>query len=618
MPGPPPPPGMPGPPPPPGMPGPPGMPPPPGMGMAASFRDPSRPKMVPWRWNALPPNQVNKTIFKDIDISNVKFDSDKLVSLFRMDTGKKPVKLGEKKEGEGEKKKKEEEKQPVVLDRQRCTIIEIIMKRFEEPASVIKQHIIDCNLKWLTTTTISELLSLFPLKSYDSERDLLLKFNGDRATFHRAEAFLYELFTVKAVRQKLVAANFCLEFEVKELEYNQNIEVVDNAFEEIKRKKVKRIMEYLLAIGNFMNNPNRECKGFKFSAMMKLNDVRSRGETKTTLMHALAEIIAEKEPELLTIVDEMSNVAMAADACNAVQAGIAYIRNSNTTLRKMVELLDQPEDEKMKAFFEKVHGECTELLESYQAKLTAYEETVQFYGEQNTNDIPAFFAAWAQFATSFRSAIKFNIAKAKKEAKLEEQAKLEKKKKKEASTIKKFTNTLRISRKNLKQELKKAETGDLAASPKSDARSKSRARHSQKKKVHNLVDDILSSNPTIMASGPTATVRDDTGVIKQISKGLKSSDTFSRLRGKRMASLAKKGGDASAAPSSQFSGSGRLATSQDIRATLKNQKSTLSRADVSKFRQFKKRTMKTRELLPPEPEPDDKHARPSLSSIKWG
>ena len=64
------------------------MPPLPGMGMAASFRDPSRPKMVPWRWNALPANQLQKTIFKDIDTSAVKFDSDKLIKLFRMDTGK--------------------------------------------------------------------------------------------------------------------------------------------------------------------------------------------------------------------------------------------------------------------------------------------------------------------------------------------------------------------------------------------------------------------------------------------------------------------------------------------------------------------------------------------------
>lgn len=298
------------------------------------------------------------------------------------------------------------------------------------------------------------------------------------------------------------------------------------------------------------------------------------------------------------------------------------MRNSNTNLKKMLAVLDQPEDEKMKAFFEKVHASCNELLKGYEEKLAGYQEIVLFYGEQNTNDIPAFFQAWAQFTLSFRTAIKFNIAKAKKEAKLEEQAKLEKKKQKEQNTVKKFTNTLRISRKNLKQELKKAGQEEGSASPKSEARTKSRARHGQKKKVHNLVDDILSSNPTIMASGPTATVRDDTGVIKQISKGLKSSDTFSRLRGKRMASLAKKKGTASssssAVASSQYSGSGKLATSQDVRATLKNQKSTLSRADVSKFRQFKKRTMKTRELLPPEPEPDEKHMRPSLSSIKWG
>ena len=74
--------------------------------------------------------------------------------------------MAEKKE---EDKKESEEIQPVLLDRQRCTIIEIIMKRFAEPATLIKKNIIECNLEYLNLNTLSEILSLFPVKTFDAE-----------------------------------------------------------------------------------------------------------------------------------------------------------------------------------------------------------------------------------------------------------------------------------------------------------------------------------------------------------------------------------------------------------------------------------------------------------------
>jgi hypothetical protein len=66
-------------------------------------------------------------------------------------------------------KEKPEEIQPVVLERARCTIIEIIMKRFTEPAELIKKYILECNLDFLTLNVLSELSSLFPLKQFESE-----------------------------------------------------------------------------------------------------------------------------------------------------------------------------------------------------------------------------------------------------------------------------------------------------------------------------------------------------------------------------------------------------------------------------------------------------------------
>ena len=72
------------------------------------------------------------------------------------------------------KEKKEEEDLPVVLDRQRVTILQIIIKRFAAPVSMIKRAIIDCDLTFLTVDTLSELISLFPSKTFDMEVIFLL------------------------------------------------------------------------------------------------------------------------------------------------------------------------------------------------------------------------------------------------------------------------------------------------------------------------------------------------------------------------------------------------------------------------------------------------------------
>ena len=108
--------------------------------------------MVPWRWNLLPPNQIGQSIFKDLNPDSIKFDGKRIEDLFRSDIGQKPKKEVEA-NGDDEKSKSDKpvEIQPVVLDRQRCTIIEIIMKRFAEPASLIKKNVLDCNLGLGTT-----------------------------------------------------------------------------------------------------------------------------------------------------------------------------------------------------------------------------------------------------------------------------------------------------------------------------------------------------------------------------------------------------------------------------------------------------------------------------------
>eukprot|EP00339_Tiarina_fusa_P000530 CAMPEP_0117068868 /NCGR_PEP_ID=MMETSP0472-20121206/48273_1 /TAXON_ID=693140 ORGANISM="Tiarina fusus, Strain LIS" /NCGR_SAMPLE_ID=MMETSP0472 /ASSEMBLY_ACC=CAM_ASM_000603 /LENGTH=954 /DNA_ID=CAMNT_0004791117 /DNA_START=94 /DNA_END=2958 /DNA_ORIENTATION=- len=429
--GPPPPPGGPpgGPPPPGGMPGPPGLP------GGNSNRDPNRPKMLPWRWNMLPPNQLKKSVYKDLSADKVDFDGKVLEDLFRADIGqkKKPLKSSKSGEGAAPEKSKPDEIQPVVLDGQRCTIIEIIMKRFSETAPLIKKHILDVNFDFLSLNTLAELVSLFPIKTFQSEYELLTKYDKPPETLSRAEQFLYELFTIPNIRNKLMSFMFCLEYKEKVIEYKDAIEDIDKAFSQVKSPKILRVLEYCLAIGNYINNPTRKVLGFKFGGLMKLVDIKSKapGKTGVTLLHTICAIIEEKEPELLTFLQEVGAVSQAESNFNVAQAGASFMKKSASDLRSEVKSLNQPEDEKMKEFFEATLSSCDEILAGYDKKLVEYQEIVESFGEASSKDIAAFFANWQKFLSSFHAAVKFNFAMKKKEqAKKKEEKKLASRKKK--------------------------------------------------------------------------------------------------------------------------------------------------------------------------------------------
>merc|ERR1712110_890012 len=100
--------------------------------------------------------------------------------------------------------------------------------------------------------------------------------------------------------------------------------------------KVISTLEYILAVGNYINNPNRKAMGFKFSSLMKLIDVKAKAQSGVTLLHTIAQIIEENEPELLTVVDEMDAIKDSESAINVAQTSVLFMKKSAVDLQKEV------------------------------------------------------------------------------------------------------------------------------------------------------------------------------------------------------------------------------------------------------------------------------------------
>ena len=311
---------------------------------------------------------------------------------------------------------------------------------------------------------------------------------------------------------------------------------------------------------------------------------------------------------------------------NSCQATIGFFKKSAGDLQKEVQILSGDDDAKMRNFFDKTLSVCQEITESYDKQLLEFQSCIAYFGETSITDYVGFFQIWNTFANSFRAAIKFNIALAKKDALKKMREEKQKEKETEEKMLKKFADTLRVSRRNV-ENIQKAineEGGKEGDETRVDdslfGGRRSKPRRAPKKVVNTVVDDLIENNPTFALQGPTPDVRDDQGVVKQISKGLKNKDTFSRLRGKRVAiegmgatstnivSKFESPPDAKSGMKTDL----RSSRGSEIRRQLSKQKSTLTKTDVNAFK------TKKRQLQSEEPDSNKGGARPSLSSMKWG
>ena len=89
-----------------------------------------------------------------------------------------------------------------------------------------------------------------------------------------------------------------IEFEISYLFLIFNLhfsDVLEASTEVQKSRRFKRVLEIVLAFGNFMNRGQRgNASGFKIASLNKIIDTKSSVDRKITLLHYLIEIIQEQ------------------------------------------------------------------------------------------------------------------------------------------------------------------------------------------------------------------------------------------------------------------------------------------------------------------------------------
>ncbi|XP_067883890.1 disheveled-associated activator of morphogenesis 2 isoform X2 [Heterodontus francisci] len=199
-----------------------------------------------------------------------------------------------------------------VIDGRRAQNCVILLSKLKLSNEEIKYAILQMDEQEdLPKDMLEQLLKFVPEKS---DIDLLEEHKHEIDRMARADRFLYEMSRIDHYQQRLQALFFKKKFAERLAEAKPKIEVILLASKELCRsKRLKQLLEVVLAFGNYMNKGQRgNAFGFRISSLNKIGDTKSSIDRNITLLHYLIMIFEKSYPEILTIQLDLLHVPDAA------------------------------------------------------------------------------------------------------------------------------------------------------------------------------------------------------------------------------------------------------------------------------------------------------------------
>jgi hypothetical protein len=164
---------------------------------------------------------------------------------------------------------------------------------------------------------------------------------------------------------------------------------MSEAVKEVKNsKKLRKVLEYILAIGNYINGQGKRggVWGFKLDTLEKLDRHRSTDQ-KSSLLIYLVKILDKNDPSLLQLVDDLAN----ADKARSVSLPdlLSATKQLKSGVKVIEGLLKDPPvnaKDKFQKIFAPFAESATKQLEGYEKELqdssSKLEKIIVGYGEE--------------------------------------------------------------------------------------------------------------------------------------------------------------------------------------------------------------------------------------------
>ncbi|XP_032876462.1 disheveled-associated activator of morphogenesis 2 [Amblyraja radiata] len=300
-----------------------------------------------------------------------------------------------------------------VIDGRRAQNCVILLSKLKLSNEEIKRAILQMDEQEdLPKDMLEQLLKFVPEKS---DVDLLEEHRHETERMARADRFLYEMSRIDHYQQRLQALFFKKKFAERLAEAKPKIEGILQASKELcQSKRLKQLLEVVLAFGNYMNKGQRgNAFGFRVSSLNKIGDTKSSIDRSITLLHYLIMIFEKNYPEILNIHVDLLHVPDAAkvnlaeldkeinnlkNGLKALESELEYQRNRTRT----------PEDKfvpVMSDFITVASFSFSEMEDLLAEAKDKYSKMLKYFSEEEARMQPdEFFGLFDTFLQSFSEA----------------------------------------------------------------------------------------------------------------------------------------------------------------------------------------------------------------------
>ncbi|KAL1480313.1 hypothetical protein MTO96_051137 [Rhipicephalus appendiculatus] len=300
-----------------------------------------------------------------------------------------------------------------LIDGRRAQNCTILLSKLRLTNDEICRAILSMDSKdQLPKDMVEQLLKFLPSPE---EKVLLEEHSSEMESMAKADRFLYEISRIIHYEQRLRTLYYKKKFQERVSDCKPKIVAVLEASKEVQRsKRLKKLLEVVLAFGNYMNRGQRgNAVGFKLSSLNHLADTKSSTNRNYTLLHYLIETLEKKFKDTLKLEEDIPHVKKAAKVnLGELEREIKDLKTGLNEVQKELDFLRgqpaQPGDKfvlVMKEFITGATYKFSELEDSFLDMKSRYEKTARRFGEDSVQMPPdEFFSIFDSFLVSFNEA----------------------------------------------------------------------------------------------------------------------------------------------------------------------------------------------------------------------
>ncbi|XP_036802252.1 formin-like protein 1 isoform X4 [Oncorhynchus mykiss] len=371
-------------------------------------------RMPSFNWQALKPNQVAGTIFNELDDENVlgELNMDAFEEQFKTKAQTAPADVGTLRAKVAQKI----HSKVSLLESNRAKNLAITLRKGGMATSDICTAIETYNQEALSLDFLELLERFIP-----SEHEVKLIQNYERDgrpldELPEEDRFMVRFGKIPRLAQRISTLTFMGNFPESIQLIQPQLNAIIAASMSIKSSsKLKKILEIILAFGNYMNSSKRGAAyGFRLQSLDLLLDTKST-DRKQTLLHFIVSIIQEKYPELQAFHSELHFMDKAAlVSLDSILQDVCALERGMEVTRK--EFAVQEDNPVLQDFLTSNNDLLDSVVEDGKTAQDVYESTVEYFGENPKTTPPSmFFPVFVRFIKAYKQAEQENEQRKKQD-----------------------------------------------------------------------------------------------------------------------------------------------------------------------------------------------------------